>query len=399
MPSAPQPPPPVPDDFSAFEALLRESHPAQALEFLAGRFRENRQFAELFEVLKMQARHRLGLPVVPLDDAPADDPARQAELEQALYRACGEVGELLFRDGKPALAWRYFQLVGDRPRASQLLREIPLTDHNAGEIISVAIDSGVDPVYGLELVLKHQGLCNAITAFDNQIAYEPRPVRRGAAERLVAALHAELTCQLRRAIETAQSARLPPGLSIPQFTCDRPWLFSDGRTYIDVSHLAAGVRIARLAGSAETLGLAVELCDYGSQIAPACEVRGEFPFDDHFPDHQLFLNGLLGPRKEEAIAEFHRRGTAPGLDPVPRKMAFEVLVALHLAHSEYALALEHSLAGLAGDEGPLGMVPTALQIAATAGRLNELGDYYRNRGNPLMHAICRVLEVAEAPRR
>ncbi len=265
-------------DFSAFESQLSQEGIAVALNHLASDFESRQQYAELFEVLKLQARHRLAMPVVALENTPPGDATQQQELEQALYQACGRVGELLFRGGKPALAWRYFQLVGDRVRAAELLRAISVTADNVNEIVNVAIDSGVDPIYGLQQILEHQGICNAITTFDGQIAYEPRSIRSQAAEILVDALTAEVTASLRRQIETTESTPLPDNPSVQELFGPRPWLFADGQSYVDVSHLASVVRIARFVRTPPKYQLAAELCEFGEQLREPFTVNGEFPF-------------------------------------------------------------------------------------------------------------------------
>ncbi len=57
--------------------------------------------------------------------------------------------------------------------------------------------------------------------------------------------------------------------------------------------------------------------------------------------------------------------------------------------------MRESTSGLGGHEGPLGLAPTALEIAVQAGLLTQLADYYRQQDNPLMHAISLVCASAD----
>ena len=50
--------------FQQLENAIGENGQADCLQVLSDHFRTQKNYAELFEVLKMQARNRMGLPVV-----------------------------------------------------------------------------------------------------------------------------------------------------------------------------------------------------------------------------------------------------------------------------------------------------------------------------------------------
>src|ERR1700691_1319895 len=93
--------------FDELQADLQAEGADAVLERLAGLFREQRRYHELFDTRLMQSRRRLGVPVIlatSLEDLP--EPERTA-VEEAYLTACREVGWLLWDDGKFREAWLY----------------------------------------------------------------------------------------------------------------------------------------------------------------------------------------------------------------------------------------------------------------------------------------------------
>ena len=114
----------------------------------------------------MEARHRLGLPLMlstSIDDLPVEvrDP-----LEAAYLDACREVGQLLLAEGRIREAWMYLRPVGDKKAVAAALRSIEPTDEQVESLIEIALHEGVDPELGYQLVLERYGTCNAISLFD-----------------------------------------------------------------------------------------------------------------------------------------------------------------------------------------------------------------------------------------
>src|SRR5437773_379475 len=137
--------------FAAGQALLRAAlrhegefrfrrlHREQATALL----RQQKKYHELFEVLKMQLRRKLGLPLLagvavggeasgvavgreadhgdsPSDSESLTDQQRTA-LEDGLIAACREVGAALLAEGKIREGWMYLRSVGDKVEAATLL--------------------------------------------------------------------------------------------------------------------------------------------------------------------------------------------------------------------------------------------------------------------------------------
>jgi len=156
--------------FSSFNDALEQSGAGASLEYLKEYFLQQKDYHKLFEILKMQARKDLDLPVV-------FDPEKEKELSEEVKRkledgmmaACREVGQHLFRAGRPEEGWMYLQPTGDRAFAKQLLREVPLNENTQAAVVEIGLVHGVDPEYGFRLMLEEHGVCDAITMIDVKI--------------------------------------------------------------------------------------------------------------------------------------------------------------------------------------------------------------------------------------
>src|SRR5260370_11817822 len=104
-----------PVDTQAFERLERtyRSDGVEAVfDLLIRRARDERDSRVLFGARIMQARHRLGLPLIetePVLDLPA---GQRLTYETAFREAARETGELLLAGGHIAGAWAYFKAPG-----------------------------------------------------------------------------------------------------------------------------------------------------------------------------------------------------------------------------------------------------------------------------------------------
>ena len=385
---------PTETNFDHLSQTLAQRGVDPALAWLEQEFTQGKQYPELFEILKMKARRQAGLPLTQMVDELSADAKSQEMLERLLYEACGRVGEMLFRDGRAALAWKYFQLVGDRRRAAQMLRDIPSTAENAQELIGVALGEGVAPEYGIELTLRFLGTCSAITNMDQCMAFENEPVRNAAADLLVRHLYRELTRNVVGEIESREGAS-PTQSSLVELFEPRPWLFAGDGFQVDPSHLAAAVRLGRMTTSRDGLEQALELCRYGQRISPSLIGSGETPFDDLFPAHGEYFAAALGRNVEHALAYFRERLPSETANREAGRPVAEVLVDLLCRNQRWPEALKSSLDWLAGCAGNAGIVPSALEIAKRSDQLNKLAEWYRQRGNLLMYGVA-LLNAGEA---
>jgi hypothetical protein len=263
-----------------------------ALTRLADRLREDEKYHDLFDARLMEARYRLGLPIIltsSLDDLP--EPQR-TQVENAYLESCREVGGMLLAKGRVREAWMYLRPVGDKPAVAEALRRLEPTDENTQEIIDVALHEGVSPRYGFELVLKQYGTCNAITMFDSTMHGQPRPQREDVARLMVRHLHGELARNLRAEVARHEGGQ-PTETTILGLVADRDWLFESDNYHIDTSHLHAVVRFARQTTDEESLRLAADLTEYGRRLSRQYQYPGEEPFVDSHPTHALFFRAQL----------------------------------------------------------------------------------------------------------
>ena len=70
------------------------------LDKAAALLREQKRYHELFEVLKMQTRRRIGLPVLYAESGDSLSDEQRTKLEDGLIAACREVGTLLLEEGQ-----------------------------------------------------------------------------------------------------------------------------------------------------------------------------------------------------------------------------------------------------------------------------------------------------------
>jgi hypothetical protein len=71
----------------------------ESLSFLKEHFRETEQFHRLFDVMKMELRKKLNLPLLHSDDNPDVDNETQRLLEDGLLEACRELSKIYFDRG------------------------------------------------------------------------------------------------------------------------------------------------------------------------------------------------------------------------------------------------------------------------------------------------------------
>ena len=363
-----------------------------ALDWLEQEFTQHKQYPELFEILKMKARRQVGLPLTQTEEELSADAKSQEKLERLLYQACGKVGEMLFDEGRAALAWKYFQLVGDRRRAAQLLRAIPASDVNARELIGVALDEGVAPDYGIELTLRFLGTCSAITSMDQCMPFEKEPVRNEAADLLVRHVYRELTHNVIAEIESREGGAHPPQTSLVELFEPRPWLFAGVGFQVDPSHLAATARLGRMTTRHESLNQAIALCRYGQQLNPSLIGTGETPFEDLFVAHEKYFAAALGRNVETALEYFRERVPSDSANRDAGRLAAEVLVDLLCRNHRWPEALQWSLDWLAAGAGNAGIVPSGLEIAKRSGQLPKLAEWYRQRSSLLMFGVSLLYE-------
>lgn len=386
--------PPTEHAFAELENSLAAQGTAGLLSALADRLRASRQPHQLFEALKMQVRHRLGLPLLYSDTPDELTDSQRNGLEEGLIGACREVGLLLLKEGKIREGWMYLRAVGEKETVAAELAKIDADDVSLEELIEVCLHEGVDTARGYSLVLQHYGTCNAITTFESVMPHRPRREQQQAAELLTRHLHRELLHSVRTDI-TRQEGAPPEGDTLAELVRDRPWLFQEFSYHIDTTHLASVVRYSRLLTSPDSLRLARDLTEYGRRLSKQFQFQGDEPFADLYPSHALYLSALLGEQVDEALDYFRQKA-----ESLPREQygpgPSEIYIDLAARTGRASLALSEALrlapaSGLAS----AGIAPSLLDLARAAGDLESYLDHCRQRDDLLGYAAGLAAQAGQ----
>ena len=385
-------------DFPELTRLHDEAGAHAMFDALAASLASRRRWHAVFDVRLMQARVALGLPPVGMPgDVPAD--LRDAVDDRSLA-ACREVGWPLLDEGQVAAAWMYLRAAAD-PTAvaarlatlADSLGAVAETDDEDAmrtmqEIIGVALWEGADPALGIDLVLRTQGTCNAITAFEQAVSRLPAARQRPAAAVLVAHLHREVVGGL-----TGERHAGDAGISILSLLGDNG---ASAPLVVDVSHLQSVLRIARLCTDEPTLRRCRELAEYACRLPADVAYPGEPPFENVAEASRLFYGSQLGIEVEQAVRFFRTAAAASG--PEAGSLPGDVLVLLLTRLGRPGEALHAALSRAASGEA----MPSALQAAAALPSLVDLaaesGDWgllrraCRDRGDEITFAATLVAE-------
>ena len=273
--------------------------PSGALDLLARKFLEEKQYSRLFEIRLMRQRRDLGLPLTQtggMDGIPAE---KRPAYEQAFIEAAREAGGLYLADGDIPRAWSYFRAIGEpEPVADALERVAP--GEYVQTMVEIAFHEGAHPRKGFELVLAHYGLCRAITYFQ-QFPQGPGCVE--SLHLLVRTLHGDLVESLRRTIEQAEG-QAPATGRVSELIAGRDWLFGEFSYYVDTSHLLSILQFSLGLEDREMLALALDLAEYGQRLSPQFHYRNEPPFEE-YRDYIVYFTARLGGDIDAAIAHFH----------------------------------------------------------------------------------------------
>src|SRR6185295_14202003 len=171
------------------------------------------------------------------------------------------------------------------------------------EILSLSFQERLNPKKALQLLLATNGICRAITVFEQ---YPDPPTWEEALGMLTRALHEELAKNLRQAIANREGSS-PADNDIRELIAGREWLFGEYDSYVDASHLFGILRLAIESARPETLCLALEMAEYGCCLSGAFRPSTQPPFDDYCRDHVIYLKALLGQDVDAAIDHFRKK--------------------------------------------------------------------------------------------
>ena len=378
--------------FPWLEHLLHNHDTGAAFEELSARFKRDKQYRQLFDARLMQKRFELGLPLVSsarIGDVPKD---MQQAYQDGYVQAAREVGELILADGNIPHAWPYFRAIGDTGPVIGALDAFDVPDPDTaeaqevlGSTIQIAFQDGLHPRKGFELILKHYGLCRAITMFS---AYPREEGRSDSLRLLVQSLHGQLVENLSRAISDVEGKE-PENRSIAALIEGRSWLFENNAQHTDSSHIAPVLELSAQLGDKETLRLAVEIAGYASRLGAMLQYSDNPPFERVYDDRRIYLQALLGEDVERAVRHFDGKAAASDPDRDGYRPA-EVLVELLIRVERYDDAINAFRRYLMDATPEELSCPSLLQLCQMAGDFGQLKQVAKQQSDPLSYLAALI---------
>jgi hypothetical protein len=363
----------------------------------------------LFDLRLLQARIALGLPTT--GDIGDISPADRDQLDERSLAACREVGWPLLEAGHVAAGWMYLRAAAAPAEVAEKLASLAhgITDSEENiqnlddeataarlqEIVHVALWEGIDPALGIDLVIRTQGTCNSITAYEQAVSRLPAPRQAPAAGVLVNHLHREVAAALvadiaQRGVAVAAAdtsmASIIPLLDLVREVGGE----NDASIHVDVSHLQSVLRIARVCTDPDVIRDAWELACYACRLPADVVYPGEPPFEDVGESSRMFFGAQLGHDVDRAIG-FFRRSAARARIEESGTLPSDALVLLLTRLSRPTEALHAALERPV--EGPMpstmlasGMLPSLVELATAADSWDELLAACRERGDEITFA-------------
>ena len=358
----------------------------QALERLAAHFKSAHQYHDLFDVRLMQARRKAGQPIIwtkTMEDLP--EPARTA-VEDASLEACREVGHGLLSVGRVREAWMYLRPTGDKAAVARELEKLVQEDESLSEdVIDIALNEGVAPRLGFQLMLQNYGLCNCVTTFDSSMHQRPKADRVAVVGLLVDHIHDELLTNVRDDIARQQGTK-PAEATLAELVREREWLFENDNYHTDATHLQSIVRFAIVLDDPALLRKAIDLCEYGRHLSQSYQFPGRSPFSDVYVDHARYFRAALGENVEEALAYFKAEAEA-ALDDQD-KGPIEVYLSLLARTGRTAEAMDETARLLPAGKRQSDLAPSLQELAQLSGDYARLAKLSRDRGDLLAFAAA-----------
>ena len=351
-------------------------------------------FHRLFDAKLIRVRHRLGLPITQPTSVRNIPEEHDVAFRDAYTAAAREVGQRFLDAGQLADAWAYFRTINEtasvRAAIAKKVAEVP---HEPGagldELLNLALYEGAHIVEGLKLLLRTHGTCNTVTAMGQVMPQMTPDERRQAAAMMVRNIYGDLQANVRRDVERRQPL-VKQNASLRELIQGREFLFAEGGYHIDVSHLHSTVSFARhLDRDCPELQLAIELSDYGAQLAEPLRYPSDVPFDDYYVANRHFLNALAGVEVDESMQYFIDRLQREPDAPDQRMIAF-VIADLGQRVERTSMALEAAAPFLKQMEDPAGFSFTAYCVGAK--RFDILESSARENNDVLGLATVLLLQ-------
>lgn len=375
------------DLFEAVDNALAWASPAEALQMLASEFRQMGRYDLQFEARSMAKRFELGLPPIQTESSASFPEDLRPAYEEAIMAAAREAGELYLEAGNIPAGYHYFRAIGDIAPVAAAIEKAEPAEGTVEGVVAVAFQEGVHPAKGLELMIRHHGMCRAITAFG---MYAVEKNREECFALLVNALYSEIVERMSRVIESQEGAA-PIATRLPEFMKDREWLFGEYDYYVDTSHLTSLIPYCMDVKDEGTLRSLADLCEYGRRLSPHFAFRAQPPFEDGYVDYGHYIKALLGQDAEEHIRHFHAKAARADPDEEGTEAA-QLLVSLLNRLGRYEEALEVFSRYLKEEDPTYLRCPTAMQLCHAAADYQALQQIARERGDVLSYAAAKFLD-------
>ncbi len=374
------------DPFQDVDGILASGNAEGTLDYLIERFRRDEELPLLFEARLMKKRFELGLPLIQIQDSDSLPAESRSSYEQGMVDAAREVGERYLQKGNIPRAWPYLRAIGDQAPVIKAIEQAEPGD-DVDAIIAIALQEGIHPAKGLELIHKKYGMCRTLTSFG---MYAVQKDRERCISFLVQEIYSEIVDRIGQAIERREGER-PETRNLRELMAGRDWLFGEYDYYVDTSHLVTVLPYCQEAQDRQTLRLIDELCEYGTNLAPAFQSKSQPPFEDTFVDYGEYVRAVLGEDVDSRIAHF--RGLVETLEG--SALPAETLVNLLIRLERYQQALDVSLEFLEG--GGEGGCPTALVLCRLARNFETLKELAIEKRDVLSYVAASVEAIAEKP--
>lgn len=384
-----------PEQFDEIKQLAGPDQVEQTLDRLIETLRSQNDFHQLFEALKMQIRHKLGLPILYTQRPDELDAEQQHQLECGLLDACREVGTLFFEAGKLREGWIYLQPVGDPELNHRLIEAFPVTDDNAEEVIDISLMQLAAPAVGFSLVLSRYGTCNAITSFDSSGHNLDTANKKRLARLLTNHIYRELTHNLTEYLADNQVSVDPDATFLERFQANKK-LVRDTGPMTDATHLSSMMRIGRVLDDSESIRKLSEMAEYGCQLAEPFHFPGEPPFENTFRDHFTFYRALCSenpdsPEVKHAVQFFDQKSRSSENDennPVCDEVFVDLLHRIGLKTK----AIEVSLERLSRRSELAGIASPVYEIATRPEHFSILEEHYHAENDLLGYTVSLLLQ-------
>ena len=369
---------------SLFDQLEQQSTSGgvdAVLQHLITSLQQDKKHHELFEALKMQVRHRAGLPLLYGESGDDLDSKQRTLLEDGLLGACRQVGTGLLEDGRVSEGWMYMRPVGDMSAAREMINKIEVQDDNIDEMVEVLLQEGVDPARGFSVVLQNYGTCNAITTFESVMPQKGKADQRAVAQLLLRHVHQELFTNVKADVAGRQESE-PTATTLAELIAGQEGMFGEHSYHIDTTHLASTTRFSRILEDEESLRLALDLTQYGKELHEQFQYEGDEPFTDIYRDHAFYFQALLGENLDEALAYFKDRSDNVDTNQwgtVGIETYIDLLARVGKIEEAIAVTIEKTQPG----QRTMGLAPSLLELCERSDNYSPLMDACRGSDDVL----------------